>query len=307
MSRKGFGVVGVVDAGRRPRRHRHRRRPAPAHGRAARPPRRGGDDPGAAHDRDHGARLRGARGDERAARSPRSSPPPPRRPGGRPASCTSTTACAPASAEPHGGRAGPPLAGRGDPEGRAAARRARHAARACSSASPASVPTEGGLVFAPRRRRGAGQRPPDPQPDLQRHHARRRPLPLPRRALVEPDAAPPTRAAITALAGDLDLADGPTVDGQRRPRRPRRPDPAARPRRRRQHRDLGRLPDPRREGDARPARRVDDRRRRGREHRPARPHRLGQPARRPGRGVGEVRRFSFGDGVRLLYDPPDPG
>ena len=39
--------------------------------------------------------------------------------------------------------------------------------------------------------------------------------------VVVPDAAPPTRAAITAPAGELDCGGGPTIDGRRRHRRAR--------------------------------------------------------------------------------------
>jgi lipopolysaccharide export system protein LptC len=128
-----------------------------------------------------------------------------------------------------------------------------------------------------------------------------------RATLVEPDAAPPTRAAITALAGDLDLADGPTVTVS-----------AARgdldvPT---QRLDLGgavsiETSDGYRiraekvtldlragsmiAGDAvastGPLGRIDS----------------GSLRVAPAAESGEVRRFSFGDGVRLLYDPPDPG
>ena len=99
MSRKGFGVVGVVDAAGRLvgivtdgdlRRHMDGLLDRSVEAVMTR---------GAAHDRDHGPRLRGARGDERAEDHHALRHRPRRARSGRPASCTSTTACAPGSAD----------------------------------------------------------------------------------------------------------------------------------------------------------------------------------------------------------------
>ena len=308
MSRKGFGVVGVVDAAGRARRHRHRRRPPPAHGRACSS---GGSTavmtPGAADDRDDGARLRGARGDEReedhhALRH---------RPGGAGAagraSCTSTTACAPASSEPMAAgpglhsrvvailKVGLPLVALGllpalflVPDRRPAGRRRRLLAG---------------------RRRGARQRAcrsptrPSPAPPAAATASASPPT------LVVPDAAPPERAAITTLAGDARAArraggDGraPTTGDLDIPTQ--RLDLAGEVR----HRDLGRLPHrrrARRRSTSGPAPSSPATRSRA----PGRSGAItsGSLHVAPAAATGEARRFSFGDGVRLLYDPPDAG
>jgi lipopolysaccharide export system protein LptC len=126
-------------------------------------------------------------------------------------------------------------------------------------------------------------------------------------ALVEPDAAPPQRAAITTLAGEVTFADGPTVavsgatgdldvptqrldltggvvlataDGYRIEAEKVTLDLKA-----------GSMI----AGDAvettGPLGRIDS----------------GSLRVAPAAESGEARRFSFSDGVRLLYDPPDPG
>jgi lipopolysaccharide export system protein LptC len=125
--------------------------------------------------------------------------------------------------------------------------------------------------------------------------------------LVEPDAAPPERVAITTLTGEVDLAAGPTVSVSAATGDLHVPT---------QRLDLTGMVDLatsdgyriRAEkvtldlragtliaGDAvettGPLGRIDS----------------GSLHVAPATAAGEPRRFSFSDGVRLVYDPPDPG
>lgn len=126
-------------------------------------------------------------------------------------------------------------------------------------------------------------------------------------ALVEPDAAPPTRAAITTLDGAVELHNGPTVtvraetgdldvptqrlvltgavdietsEGYRI-----RADTAT------LDLEAGTLVAGEPVESTGPLGRIDS----------------GTLSIAPAAPSGEARRFSFGNGVKLLYDPPDPG
>ena len=153
---------------------------------------------GAAHHRHDGARLGGARGDERAQdhHALRHRPGGAGAAGGHPARPRLPARRRRLS---HGGRAGPALADRGDPQGRAAAGGARHARRRCSwsrpttgsaaaSSSPAATSTRSAAGCAIT------------QPDLHRHHPRRGQLPLHRRRWSSPTRRRRSGRAITALA-----------------------------------------------------------------------------------------------------------
>ena len=150
-------------------------------------------------------------GDERAARSPRSSPPTRTLRGGPWASCTCTTACAPASSEPMAN--GPGL------HSRIVAILKVGPAAGCARPPVGAVPgadrrpdRRGGLLAGRRRgAREAGCRSPT-RPSPARPAVRTASASPP--TLVVPDAAPPQRAAITTLAGTIDLHNGPSVTVQ---------------------------------------------------------------------------------------------
>ena len=195
-----------------------------------------------------------------------------------------------------------------DPEGRAAAGGARAARLALPGADRRPARRRAGLLAGRRRRRWAaacaitnptftgttrGE-------DRFRFTA----------ALVVPDAAPPQRARDHRRSpGRSTCTTGRSVDG----RRPTRAISTSRPSGSTsagtvRDRDLRRLPDRRRQGDARPAGRRPGRRRPGAEHR-VRSGEItsGSLHVAPAAASGEARRFSFGNGVRLIYDPPDRG
>ena len=110
------------------------------------------------------------------------------------------------------------------------------------------------------------------------------------------------------LAGEVDLHDGPVVELEADDRRPPHPDPAARRRRQRPHPHLRRLPDAtpsRRRSTSGPARSSP-----GNAVETTGPLgaiNSGSLHVAPAAASGEARRFSFGNGVRLVYDPPDTG
>ena len=108
--------------------------------------------------------------------------------------------------------------------------------------------------------------------------------------LVVPDAAPPKRALITKLAGSSSSTAG-RSSGSRRTRRPARADRAARPGRERPHPHVGRLPHGRGAGDARPPAGSSSRGRRG-DDRPLGRIDLGSLTINPAAESGEARRFS---------------
>jgi lipopolysaccharide export system protein LptC len=126
-------------------------------------------------------------------------------------------------------------------------------------------------------------------------------------ALVEPDAAPPERARITTLAGTLDLQDGPRVSVSARTGDLDIPT---------QRLDLSgqvvittsdgyRMVTDKATIDLRAGAFVA-----GDEVASTGP--LGEITSgslhvAPAAATGEARRFSFSDGVRVIYDPPDPG
>ncbi len=125
--------------------------------------------------------------------------------------------------------------------------------------------------------------------------------------LVQPDAAPPKRALITALAGTLALHDGPEVRVSARTGDLDIPT---------QRLDLGgdvvittsdgyRMVTDKATLDLRAGAFVAG-------DRVESTGPLGEIVSgslhiAPAAETGEARRFSFGDGVRLVYDPPDPG
>ena len=125
-------------------------------------------------------------------------------------------------------------------------------------------------------------------------------------ATVEPDAAPPERVAITRLSGDVELADGPTVSvsaatgdldvATQRLDLVGEVDLATsdgyRIRAERATLDLraGSMIASDTVESTGPLGRIDS----------------GSLRIAPAAESGESRRFSFGDGVRLLYEPPDP-
>lgn len=126
-------------------------------------------------------------------------------------------------------------------------------------------------------------------------------------ALVVPDAAPPERARISTIKGRIDLVDGPSVHLEAREGDLDVPT---------QRLDLGgsvvittsdgyRLVTDRATLDLKAGTFLS-----GTEVVTTGP--LGRITSgsllvAPGSATGEVRRFSFGNGVRLIYDPPDPG
>ena len=124
-------------------------------------------------------------------------------------------------------------------------------------------------------------------------------------ALVEPDAAPPERARITTLAGEVALHNGPTVELEADTGDLHIPterlDVAGNVRLRTSEGyrmvaeqatldlEAGSLVAGNRVETTGPLGRIDS----------------GSLTIQPAAASGEARRFSFGNGVRLLYDPPD--
>ena len=285
------------------RRDHHRRRPAAPPRGAARAVGRGGDDPGAADDRDDGARLRGARRDERpqdhhALRRPTRTT---RR--GRRGSSTSTTACAPASADAMASdpglhsrivgilKVGLPLVALG------------------MLASLFLVQTDDRLRRRPRllagRHRLAGRGAAHHQPDLHRHHPGRGQLPLhrgadrarrgPARAGARSPASParsrcttgrwsgsrPTTGDLHIPTQRLDVAGNVrlrTSDGYRINAEQATLDLRA-----------GSIVAGNTVETTGPLGRIDS----------------GSLTVQPAAASGEARRFSFANGVRLIYEPPD--